>query len=103
MLQDVNKKYVFENIENKKGVYLLVFHALWCGPCRMFKESLTELNEKEGIEVLRVNIDEEQELASEFKVKSIPTWFIFKDGKIVEQAMGYLPYSELKKKVSKYL
>ena len=102
MFQDVNKDFVFENIEKKEGVYLLVFHALWCPPCRMFKESLTHLNEKDGIEVFRVNIDQEKDLAAEFRVQSIPAWFIFKNGKIVQQNQGYLPYPELKKVVSKF-
>lgn len=103
MLQDINKEYLSANLKNKQGVYLLVFHALWCPPCRAFKESLEQLNQKDKIEVYRVNIDEEKELAAQFQVQSIPTWFIFKNGTLIERNNGFLPYEQLKKIVEKHL
>ncbi|EIN14818.1 Thioredoxin [Mycoplasmopsis agalactiae 14628] len=97
MLKEITAQEYKETVEGKvTEPYLLVFHALWCGPCRMFKESLSELAEKDNVLVYRVNIDENSELASQFQVRSIPTWFVFKDGKQLVSHNGFLPYEDLK-------
>lgn len=71
---------------------LLDFWASWCGPCRMLSPLVDEVAEENpSIKVGKVNVDEEPELAQQFRVMSIPTLVVIRDGKIVSQAMGVQP------------
>ncbi len=75
---------------------LLDFWASWCGPCRMVGPIIDEIaGERDDIKVGKVNVDEEQELAAQFRVSSIPTLVVMKDGEIVNQAMGARPKSQI--------
>ena len=77
-----------EVLESEKPV-LLDFWAPWCGPCRMVVPIVEEIAEENpDIKVVKINVDEEVELASEFRVISIPSLFVMKEGKVVNQAVG---------------
>ena len=68
------------------------FWAPWCGPCRMVGPILEEIaGERSDIKIGKINVDEQPELASQFRVMSIPTLIVIKDGKIVNQSMGAKP------------
>ena len=68
---------------------LLDFWATWCGPCRMLSPIVDEVaEERTDVKVGKVNVDEQPELASQFGVMSIPTLLVFRDGKLVNQAVG---------------
>ncbi|MBR4078696.1 MAG: thioredoxin [Christensenellaceae bacterium] len=83
-----NSNFQKEVIESDKPV-LLDFWAPWCGPCRMVVPIVEEIaQEREDIKVGKVNIDEEPELARQFRVMSIPTLVVMKDGKIVNKSAG---------------
>ena len=87
------------NAEIENGVVLVDFYADWCGPCKMISPILSELSTKlEGeAAIVKVNVDEESELAQRFDVMSIPTLILFKDGKPVGRQTGFLPKPELEK------
>jgi len=96
-------KITKENFENEvmksdKPV-LLDFWASWCGPCQMLSPIVEEIaKEYSGkLKVGKVNVDDEPELAGRFRVASIPTVVIMKNGKIVNQSIGYRPKEELLK------
>ena len=90
----MSAKYITkENFENEvlrtdKPV-LLDFWAPWCGPCRMVGPIVDQIaEEREDLVVGKVNVDEEQELAQEYSIMSIPTLMVLKDGVIVERVVG---------------
>ena len=75
-----------------KGTVLVDFWASWCGPCKMIGPIIDQIaDERTDVKVCKVNVDDEQELAVQFKVMSIPTLLVFKDGKVVNQSLGAKP------------
>jgi len=84
-----------EVISSDKPV-LLDFWAPWCGPCRMLSPTVDALAEElTDVKVGKINVDEQPELAMQFKVMSIPTLVVMKDGKIVSQSLGVRPKAEI--------
>ena len=80
--------YENEVLQSEKPV-LLDFYADWCGPCRMVLPIVEEIAEENPhIKVCKVNVDEEQVLAAQFQVFSIPSLFVLKNGQIVNQSVG---------------
>ncbi|AKF41398.1 thioredoxin [Mycoplasmopsis canis UF31] len=101
MLREVNTQEALESI--KEGKKLLVFHALWCGPCRMYKSTLEELAEKKGVEILRVNIEENREFANQAGVRSIPYTQLYEDGKMVGDLLGFRTFDDLSHELSDFI
>ena len=74
--------------ENAK--VLIDFYADWCGPCRMLAPVIEEVkNEVKDVKVVKINVDENQEIAAQYGVRSIPTLVVVKDGKVAKQAVGF--------------
>ena len=84
---------------------LLDFWAVWCGPCRMVTPTVEKLAQAyAGRAVVgKVNVDEEMALAEKFKVMSIPTLFVLKDGQVVDRVIGARPYEDLAAMLDKAL
>ena len=75
---------------------LLDFWATWCGPCRMVSPIVDEISEERGdIKVGKINVDEQMELAQQFRIVSIPTLVVMKDGQIANKAVGAMPKEDI--------
>ncbi len=84
-----NKNNFEQEVIHSDKPVLLDFWAPWCGPCRMVVPVVEEIAvERPDIKVVKVNVDEEQDLASRFQIMSIPTLMVVKDGAIVNRAVG---------------
>lgn len=74
-----------------KGLVMVDFYAQWCGPCKMTKPIIEQLAEEiKNVKFVKVDVDQNQELSSQYQVFSIPTFLIFKDGQVVNQFVGAL-------------
>ena len=78
---------------------LVDFFATWCGPCRMLAPVLEEL---EGIDVIKVDVEEERELGMQYKINVIPTLVLLKDKKEVSRKKGYMSLEELNSWINEY-
>lgn len=95
---NLTKQNFTEEVLNSKIPVIVDFWATWCGPCKMLAPVLEQVAEEyEGkIKVCKVNVDEEQDLAMEFQIMSIPTLLFFKSGEIAKTSVGFVSKSELK-------
>ena len=93
---NINQNNFQEEVINSDKPVLLDFWAAWCGPCRMVSPIIDEIAaERSDIKVGKVNVDEQPDLASQFRVMIIPTLVVMKDGKVVNQAMGAMPKAQI--------
>ena len=93
----ITKQNYESEVLNSNIPVLIDFWAPWCGPCKMLAPIIEEVaKEYSGkVKVGKVNVDDEPELAMQFKVVSIPTVVLIKDGNIVNTAVGYRPKAEI--------
>lgn len=86
------------------GIVLVDFFANWCGPCKMLTPVLEELDkELEQVTIVKVDVDQEQQLAGRYGVQAIPNLIIFKDGKAVDQITGFSPKGEIVKHLQAHM
>lgn len=85
----VTKDNFDEEVLHSEKTVLVDFWASWCAPCRMLSPVVDEIaQESADVKVCKANVDEEQELAQQFGVKSIPTLLVFKNGEVVKTSVG---------------
>ena len=88
----------FDNEISSSNIPVLVdFWAEWCGPCKSLGPILEEISKdlKDKLQVVKVNLDENQDLAMKYSIRSIPTLLLFKEGELVDTKVGLLPKSDL--------
>ena len=92
----------FDGLLESGKLVIVDFWATWCGPCRMLSPLLDEVEEEmaDRIEVVKVNVDDADEIAMRYRIMSIPTLIFFKDGQMVDRTVGAMPKSMLVDKIN---
>lgn len=87
----------FNEITKQKPLVLVDFFATWCGPCKMLSPVLEEVAaELQGdIEIINVDVDQQSSLAAAYRIMSVPTMILFKNGEAIQQISGYQPKAQL--------
>jgi thioredoxin 1 len=110
-LPDVKNSENVKTLSNKnfkaitaKGLVLVDFWAAWCGPCKMMGPVINDVADEAGDQatVAKLNVDHNQELAQRYKVRSIPTLILFKDGKEINRYVGVKQKKFLLQEIAKY-
>ena len=98
MLKYINDNEFNDKVINGKGVVAVDFYADWCAPCKMLSPVLEEIQEelKDEIEIVKINVDNNPVTSLTYNVQSIPTVIIFKDGKLIDKKVGFVPKEFLK-------
>ena len=92
----------FDELLQEETLVIVDFWATWCGPCRMLSPLLDEVEEEmaDKIEVVKVNVDDADEIAMRVRIMSIPTLLFFKNGAMVDRSVGAVPKSALVEKIN---
>ena len=87
----------FDELIQSDKMVIADFWATWCGPCRMLTPILDEVEEEmsDKIQVVKVNVDDADEVAAQFRIMSIPTLLFFKNGQVVDKTVGAMPKNVL--------
>ena len=95
---EINNDNFNDEVNEKKDTLIIDFWAEWCGPCKLLSPIIEELaNEFEGkIYFAKVNLDNNQDLAMKFSIRSIPTLLLFKKGELKDTKVGLLSKNDLK-------
>lgn len=94
-LKITNQDFEKEVLQNEKEV-LIDFYADWCGPCKMLAPIIEEIaKENEKVKVVKINVDESEDLAMKYQVMSIPTLIIMKNGQIIKRSVGFVEKDEI--------
>ncbi|SHK63505.1 thioredoxin [Selenomonas ruminantium] len=94
----ITKDNFQSEVLDQPGTVLIDFWAEWCGPCRMLSPIIDEVAAgNPAVKVGKVNVDEQQELAAQFGIMSIPTLLVFKNGQKVNESLGLIPKEQVEK------
>lgn len=104
MALELNNETFKESLESDK-VVLVDFWAEWCGPCRMIAPIIDEVSEefKDKAIIGKVNVDEQNDIAAQFGIRSIPTIVLFKNGEVVDKIVGAQPIGTFREKLNNHI
>lgn len=103
MARIINKEEFENDVVKSEKLVLVDFFATWCGPCQMLAPVLEELSkENDDFEIVKIDIDQERDLAIENRIEFVPTIVLFKNGKEVERMTGVFDKNEILEKIEQY-
>lgn len=99
----LDNEFESEVIKNKK-VVLLDAYATWCGPCKMLAPELEKLQTEtaDWLEIIKVDVDEAEDVAVKLNISAIPALFVFKNGEMIDSTMGFKTVDQLREFVESY-
>lgn len=86
--------------EIKEGIVLVDFYAEWCGPCKMLGPELEDISNN-GFKIIKVDVDNHEDLARRYGIMSVPTMMIFKDNEVVNRLVGFMPGKAIMEEIEK--
>lgn len=102
MIKHINEKEFNMEVLKEEGIVVVDFFATWCGPCKMLAPVLEDVQEEmKNVKIVKVDIDENPNVASDYKVKNIPTIKVFKNGEEITTNVGFLPKGALVEMINK--
>ena len=99
----IEKKEQFQKLLEENQFVFVDFFAEWCGPCKMMSPIVEQFDEeiRSSVKVCKIDVDKNQDLAQAYRITSIPTLMLFKDGKVVDAQVGYRSLQNLHEMVEK--
>jgi thioredoxin 1 len=100
----LNKDNFKSEVEDFSGLVLVDFFAPWCGSCQLMSPIIDEIikeNQDKNIKIGKFNIDEGQEIATKYDIMGVPTFLVFKNGKVVDRKANYCDREEMEQLISK--
>ena len=100
MVKDINAEEYSEILKSSNPV-VIDFHATWCGPCKVLSPILEELDDEiEGVEFVKLDVDQHPQIAGQNQVMGVPTVVIIKDGEVKDRFVGVQPKEVIKEKIT---
>lgn len=104
MINHINDTNFQNEVLTEKGVVVVDFYATWCAPCKMLAPVLEDLNDQMNeVKFVKIDVDKSPVISNQYKIQSIPTVLIFKDGKIQDKKVGFVPKDNLKDSIEEAL
>ena len=100
MVKEINAEE-YSQIINSTNPVVIDFHATWCGPCKVLSPILEELDDEiEGVEFVKIDVDQHPQIAGQNQVMGVPTVVILKDGEVKDRFVGVQPKEVIKEKIT---
>lgn len=100
-MKQINETDFKKEVLEEQKLTVVDFYADWCGPCQMLKPILEKISEEnENVKIVKVNVDDNHHLCEEYGIYSIPHVIMFKDGKVVDQFVGFKSESDVENKIN---
>lgn len=100
MVKDINAEE-YEQLKESTKPVVIDFHATWCGPCKVLSPILEELDDEiEGVEFVKLDVDQHPQIAGQNQVMGVPTVVILKDGEVKDRFVGVQPKEVIKEKIT---
>jgi len=104
MVKEITDANFSQEVEKAEGLVLVDFWASWCGPCKMLSPVIDQLSEEIGeVKFTKLNVDDNVETSQKFRISSIPTVMLFKNGNVVDTLIGFRPKGEIEQIIKRNL